>query len=265
MELTELEETSNINYKWSRFRLTENELESTIDVYLPRPQNTAMPWVILHPILKGDNVVARLMANYFATFHRWNIAILHRGEYPYEANTPDGFNFRLKDVFKQHQGLADWIKSYFTIHHHRIISIGTSMGGIAHSGSAAHLPYAGYISIVAGSDILDIVSTSNKDEFKKWREKQREQYGENYYDEYKDSLTHDISNLVERGDADKNMLNVIALFDRIVPTKTQKRLKRLYNAQAIYIPAGHKTTIMFFPILLPIMSVWSWWQLRKSK
>lgn len=257
-EIKSTETKKNLNYHWFRYGLENSDgLESTVDVYQPRPKRNDRKWIVLHPILTGDNEVTRVMANYFATVNRWNVAILHRGDYPFEANTPDGVNQALEAIFEQHKSLANWLERYYDLDPKKIISMGTSMGGIANAQSASQLPYAGYVSIVGGCDVLDIMSTSQMDTFKEWRARQKKNYGPNYYAIYKNVLTHDISDLHSDPDNSTNYLTVIALFDKIVPTKTQKRLKKLYNCRAIYTPTGHKYTAIALMFLLPVLSVWS--------
>ena len=252
----------------SKERFTENndsEYEEynevvTVDVYKPRLVKPGKRLTILHPILKGSNSVARIMANYFAIFHRRPCAIVHRGKYPFDGQTPDGFSAKLEayiyNYYLMEKALRD--NEYMNDDTH-VVSIGTSMGGIVNMMLATYDRYDRYISLIAGAPIVSVMKDSTISDFDDWYNKQvkiHEMDINDVHDWYLESVKLDPI-YKYKYIAPSKFYAITAFFDWVVPYKYQRSMVDKIGAQRnVIFPVGHYTIALVFPLVLLILSSW---------
>jgi Prolyl oligopeptidase family len=234
----------------------------TVDLYSVKRGN---PTVLLHPVLGGKNVLTKIFAKFF-TFFKWNAVIIHRARYPMEETTTEGFDEGIRNIVMNNLQAFEWMESEGIIDRDKTISIGASLGGITNAMLSSVLPIKGFICLVAGGSVPEVVTESKLNQIKNWKEsvlKRRNWNQETFKKEYLKTMKTDPILSVQQSDPSKVML-WIALFDHDVPTKYQFKLRRAFNKHPLtfYTPTGHVTIVLLLPIILPIMLIWSWWKIR---
>lgn len=235
---------------------TINYQNITIDEYITKSDKA----VIFYPILSGDNVVARLMANYVAIVHRMSAFIVHRPIYPYEANTPEKFNEIMRYAMERGEEIQNFIESKRYINKDRVVAIGTSMGAIINAGTVNTTNFKKYICIAGGAPVLDVMHNSSLEVFKKWFDEQIDKHDsmENTYDvveQYKDEVKHDPIIVADNFfNENKKVIFINCMFDQIVPSRFQMQLNESFGKFGIWLPCGHITLTLFAPIVLAIIS-----------
>jgi Prolyl oligopeptidase family len=234
----------------------------TIDLYSVKRGN---PTVLLHPVLGGKNILTKIFAKFFTMF-KWNAAIIHRARYPMEEETTQGFEDGVRNIVMNNVQAFEWLEEEGIIDRNKTVSIGASLGGITNAMLSSILPIKGFICIVAGGTIPEVVTDSKLDQIREWRDsvmKTRNISKDVFRKEYTKSMKTDPVLSVTQTDPKKVML-WIALFDRDVPTKYQFKLRSAFKKHPLtfYAPTGHATITLLLPIILPVMLIWSWWKIR---
>jgi len=234
----------------------------TVDLYSVKRGN---PTVLLHPVLGGKNVLTKIFAKFF-TFFKWNAVIVHRARYPMDAPTTEGFELGVKNIVMNNVQAFQWMEEKGMIDRDKTVSIGASLGGITNAMLSAVLPIKGFICLVAGGSVPEVVRHSKLDQIKDWRLSvmdEKEWNKGTFEQEYLKTMKTDPLLSVPHADPKKVML-WIALFDDDVPTKYQFKLRRAFKKSPLtfFVPTGHITIALLLPIILPVMLIWSWWKVR---
>ena len=227
--------------------------------------------LIVHPILGGKNIIAKLYAYFFMLFH-WNVIIIHRARYPMESDTAIGFELGVQNIIYNNLQAYDWLMYHKLIDPDYTISLGTSLGALTNSALSGILPIRGFICNVGGGNIIDVVKTSKQKRIRNWRKrimKINNWTVEEFYEKYLREMETDNLQFARRANS-KDVLLFGALFDKAVPTKTQFNLARAYKKKwyslyplRFWFPTGHVLFILMFPITMPISLVWAWWKTRR--
>lgn len=217
------------------------------------------PVVVLHPILAGSNTVARGMANYFTIVHRWNAVVISRFKYPFEADSPEGFERKLIDIIKNNQQAYKYLVEYFG--HDNFFSVGTSMGAMVNASLIPYIPYKGFVCVMGGGPIVEVMLKSNMSRFDDWLERQMPEYGENekeVKESYENVVVHDP---VKNADTSKShkVFMISAFFDKAVPRSTQAKLNKALRKWFVFpfrvwFPVGHYSMLIMLPVAMIMIS-----------
>jgi hypothetical protein len=231
----------------------------TIDVYYRKP---GRPMLLAHPVVGSKhNEVATLFAKLYCLLG-WNAVIVHRAHHPMEGKTPEEFELLLRNIiyndiqveqFLRHKGLMD---------PKRTISFGASLGGVSNALLTAVLPYKGFVCVVSGGSIAEVMARMDDPGVAKWRQERIEQLGYSGVEEFRQKYAEAIqTDTLKLANKKANVLMFSGLFDRIVPASTQRQLSWAFGMfnPCVWFPAGHLTIFLFLPIMVPIMVLWSWY------
>jgi len=231
----------------------------TIDVYY---RKAGKPMLIAHPVVGSKhNEVATLFAKLYCLLG-WNAVIVHRGRHPMEGKTPEEFEILLRKIiyndiqveqFLRHKGLMD---------PRRTISFGASLGGVSNALLTAVLPYKGFVCVVSGGSIAEVMARMDDPGVAKWREERIQELGysgvKEFQQKYSEAIQTDTLKLANKK---ANVMLFCGMFDSIVAASTQWQLSRAFGLlkPAIWFPAGHLSIFLFLPIMAPLMVLWSWY------
>lgn len=256
----------------------------TVDFIVPRADRIRKPAriVIAFQILGGDDIVSKIIAYYFA-LKGYPAIVVHRSkelfkirfkdetsgiEYPLDS-TLGQLNENIKNVGIIHRQAIDFAIWYLTTESQlpevdttSICAIGVSLGGITLSGISAVEPLiAKSVIVMGGGDVAEVLTTSRENSVK------RNVDGIcKHYNISRDDLKAEIRKHVTYGNlrtiytvaAEKGHIPswtyrmVVSMFDKDVPTETQRVLRRTLGCKAMYLPTGHYTAAPFLPLIL-------WW------
>lgn len=264
-EYRTVESKNGLFYRWSRYEL-ENQSDYNVGnekiiIDFFKSKRSGKPTVVLHPILAGGNHLMKVYAWYFAAVHGWNAAIIHRANYPFEANTAQGFENRLRDAVAMDIQAYDWMMHFDLLNPKKTVSVGASMGGILNTALVGVIPYKAFISIAGGAPIIDVIMSSEMDDLQQWTREKMDALDltrEQLRSRYDDAVESDPTNLLKDVNG-SNVLFVYAMFDKIVPSKYQKTLYKSFKKRPSvwYIPGGHYVTGVISILMLPLMYIWS--------
>jgi hypothetical protein len=231
----------------------------TIDVYVHKSNR---PMLITHPVVGSKhNEVAVLFAKLFCLLG-WNAVIVHRGRHPMEGKTPQEFETLLRKIiyndiqveqFLRHKGLMD---------PRRTISFGASLGGVSNALLTSVLPYKGFVCVVSGGPIAEVMARMDDPGVAKWRQERIRELGysgvEEFQQKYAEAIQTDTLKLANKK---ANVMLFSGMFDRIVPASTQRKLSLAFGRfkPCFWFPTGHLTIFLFLPIIVPLMAAWSYY------
>ncbi|MBD3670692.1 MAG: prolyl oligopeptidase family serine peptidase [Gammaproteobacteria bacterium] len=233
-----------------------------IDVYFRKP---GRPALIAHPVVGSKhNEVAELFAKTYCHLG-WNAVIVHRAQHPMEGRTPEEFEQLLRNIIYNDIQVEQYLTHKGLIQSERCISFGASLGGVSNALLTSVLPYKGFVCMVAGGPIAEVMARMDNPEVDEWRQARIRELGYSGVDEfeqrYLDVIETDSLRLANRR---ANVLMFNAMFDRIVRPKTQRKLSRAFGWRnpSFWFPAGHATIVLFLPVIIPLMWVWSLYTLH---
>jgi len=258
IELSEENITEKQGYtiKQISFPSTQNILDLehniTIDYYIPEnKKQEKSPVVVVLPVFGkkvGKNKVAEKFAEYVVQQGYYS-AIVHRQEQYKELTDFKDIDTILRQMILDNRQAIDWLETQKDIDTEKIGVIGISMGGFKASLLAAieNKRLDATVICLAGSKIWDILTFTRKNNFVKERRRIMEQEHLNPH-EFNSRLEQEIQcdpfYYAPYIDASKTLM-VISRFDRVVPTRQQKLLrKQIGNPKTIIIPAGHYTSFL---------------------
>lgn len=231
----------------------------TIDVYYHKP---GKPMLITHPVVGSKhNEVAELFARIYCLLG-WNAVIVHRGRHPMEGKTPEEFEILLRKIIYNEQQVKQFLVHRELMKPERTISFGASLGGVSNALLTAVMPYKGFVCVVSGGSIGEVMTRMDDPGVARWREERIQQLGysglEEFQQKYIEAIQTDTLKLANKK---ANVLLFNGMFDRIVPASTQGQLSRAFGwfNPAIWLPAGHLTVFLFLPFMVPLMVLWSWY------
>lgn len=231
----------------------------TLDIFTVRK---GAPTVILHPILGGDNVVAKLFADFFT--HKiigWNAVIQHRARYPFAYGSLEKIEDGMQNIIANSLQACQWLEHHKYIKPKRTISVGTSLGAISNALLTPQLPYAGFAHIMAGGNMPHILTKSEEGGVVKWRKKLLKETGMT-----RKELRRELEGIIKTDPVSQAAMtprNVkvrmfLSRFDKSIPYKDQRALLKAYNKTPVHtnIPSGHLSMALFIPYLLPEILRW---------
>lgn len=228
------------------FQVGEEEQPFELDIY---HVEKGRPTVIIHPILGGDNPVAEEFAWYFAEKAGWNAVIQHRARRPIDYGSLGLIEPGLEKIIVNGCQTFDWLEHHGHIERNKTFCLGTSMGGISTALMAPYLPARGFVLVMAGGNMPDILMTSDEKKLVKWRNDTQQQLGidaQALRQRLDDIIQTDPLKLAPQA-LDTNIRMFISLFDKTVPTRNQKALRKAFpvKPETSWLPSGHLTLAFF--------------------
>lgn len=260
-------------YEWERVELAndsqhkkEHNEKIVLDFYRSKrgkKKKNKRELYFFHPVLAGDNSLARFFSNYFTIFKKKDCCIIHRAPYPFESDSPKEFerimNLTIDNITQARDYIVDcgWKEN-------NIMAIGTSMGAIVFSSVVHKTNFGGYILIMGGAPIIDVICGSSMSRFNDWKKKQKEKgWGstkEKVCNHYREEVETDPIKLAPKTQ-DNDMLFITTSFDSVVPTRNQRGLVEVFSEKNHIdhwkLPAGHYTIILFLPLVLYLINDFS--------
>lgn len=236
-----------------------------LDVYL---RNPAKPMLIAHPVVGSKhNEIARFFAKAYCRIG-WNAAVVHRAHHPMEGKNPEEFELLLQNLIYNDLQVEDFLRRKGLMDPRRAISFGASLGGVTNALLTNPLPYKGFVCVVSGGCIAEIMARSNDRDIGNWRAERIRELGysgvEELEEKYRETIETDTLKLANRK---ANVLLFSALFDKVVPTRAQWQLYRAFgwDKPTFWFPSGHASIVLFVPLILPIMMLWTWYTVHLKR
>ena len=220
------------------------------------------PTLIVHPILGGNgNRIAHTIARFFVKYARWNVAVIHRARLPMLYGSLEAIESGFHNTITNNIQAFEWLEYHQLLDREKCVCMGVSMGGITTAMLSAVLPIKGFIPVMAGADIPEILSYSKEEGVNKWRNEQLEKYQitqHELHEKLKRIIKTDPLLLAPNADPSRVRL-FLSRYDRDVPTTNQKKLMQAFKSKpnTTWYPSGHKTILLFFPFLLYKAMRWS--------
>jgi dienelactone hydrolase len=200
------------------------------------------------PILGGPNDVIEFFAKYFAE-RGISTVIVHREEKYQEIENVEAINPAFQQMILDHRQVLDWIGQQPELDATRIGAFGISMGGIKAvliAGSDSRVKAT--VVALAGGDLADILVTSAEDGIQERVAElllKHNMTREELEREIRSELIFDPLDFAPAINP-KTTLQIITLFDKVVPTGNQLQLRKaLGNPQTIMLPTGHYGAILY--------------------
>lgn len=239
----------------SRYAIKKVEMGEKILIdYYELKEGGKHPLIIISPILGGDNALAKLFAEYFAS-HGFSCAIIHRSKWLVNAIKKteglEGFEEIFKEIVIYNRQAIDWLVQQEKVDRDNLGTFGISMGGIINSilaGIDKRLKC--HVITLAGGSIADILYSSNEPGIVAWRDRLRDKNNmteEEFHETLEKIIKTDpirVANFIDP----EHVLMFIAVFDRTVPKKYGRRLwKEMGKPEVIYLPFGHYSSSIAIP------------------
>jgi len=248
----------------------------TVDIIVPDEKYLRKPTrlVVSLQILGGKDPVSWIIAHYFALCG-YPALIVHRSKelfnLDFEGNTItqtlQQFDENLRNVSIIHRQAIDFAIGYLhddlnlsELDTTEVYAMGVSLGAITLSGLSVMEPkISKSVIVMGGCDVGEILTTSKEPSVKR----NVDALCQHYYIERAD-LRAEIRRIVKTDNAkllyamaatqgeipDWKYRMVVSLIDTQVPTRAQKKLRRLIGGKKLYIPTGHYTAAIFLPLIL---------------
>jgi hypothetical protein len=221
----------------------------TVDYYDTRTSSCEKkPLVLISPILGGDNSASKWFAEYYANNGMAN-AIVHRPEnrFPDESRYCESLEALLKQPVIDMRRVIDLFETFPEIDKNKIGSFGISMGAIRNA-TFAGIEERCRVNVFAmgGSDIPYILTNSSEEGVVEELNKAMKGIGaKNLLQELQTTIKTDPKYLAQFID-EENTLMYITLFDTVVPTRAQRRLRDSIGDPSVsYLLSGHYTALAF--------------------
>ena len=208
------------------------------------------PVVMVLPIYDGQPIVTRYFARYFAQRGWAAVAVAVDRD---RLRRMDGIEQAIRDTLVDYRRVLDWIESNPALDHEHIGVFGMSFGGIDAVMLAALDDRVGALVVgMAGGDLPYIAANTRYRPVHRAIDEMLEESGQSrlaFERSLDAAIVTDPLLLAPYVDAERVLL-VLARTDAIVPFDSQQELRlSLGNPEALYLPTGHRTSIVFFPKL----------------
>lgn len=267
---------------WHKIELPSvNREPVTVDIIVPAEKHLRKPTrlVVSLQILGGNDPVSWIIAHYFA-LRGYPSLVVHRSKELFKLDfeehdlkdTLQQFEDNLRNVAIIHRQAIDFAIWYIDavlkiaeFDPSEVYAVGVSLGGITLSALSIVEPrITKSVIIMGGGDAGDVLAKSKEPSVKRNVDSLCA-----YYKITREELRTQIKKIVktdnvkmiykaagESGEIESWRYRlVVSLFDTQVPTSCQKKLRKLLDCQAWYIPTGHYTAAVFLPMIL-------WWARR---
>lgn len=248
-------ETNDYVINRARFDSSTNVLgrehEIVIDYYQLKGKINC-PVIFLLPTLGGNNEIANKFARHFAS-NGYACLIVHRQEEYTDIWDFTELNPTFRQIVIDHRQVIDWVGTKPELDQNRIGVFGVSMGAIkatlvAASDDRIKVAVLG----LGGADIPSILANSKENGIVKRREEimARDNLSVAEFETLVRSQFDFDPSVFSAALTPQKTLQVVALFDNVVPTGNQLDLRRsIHYPRTIFIPTGHYSAILFLPLI----------------
>ncbi|MGA1794396.1 MAG: alpha/beta hydrolase family protein [bacterium] len=252
-----LEENSTYAIKRIDFKSAKSVFPGDHDIvihYYDIHGDDKRPVIMVLPILGGSYKITRNFAAYFSEHGYASVLVLRQKEHK-RLRHIDTIDTTLKQIVFDLMQVIDWIETQEDLDKSKIGVFGVSMGGIKSSLISAldDRIDASVIALAAG-DIPYLLTYSKEEGIVKEKNrflKERDLTPDTLYGRLRETITCDPMNYAEYIDA-KDVLMILALFDKIVPYAKGKELReRIGRPETIVLFSGHYTA---YPYIFYIKS-----------
>lgn len=211
----------------------------------------ATPVIVVLPILNGNIRVSRYFARYF-TDQGWAALVIDRDS----DLLRDGLDEPEQEIRRNltaYMRVLDWIDAHPELDAGAIGVFGISFGGMdAVMLAALDDRVEAVVAAMAGGDLAYLVTNTSYWSIARRVHKMLRRQGmsrETLQDQIGDMIDTDPLALAPYVDAEDVFL-IMTRTDQIVPFEAQQALRRrLGRPEALYLPTGHRTSVVYFPLV----------------
>jgi dienelactone hydrolase len=249
---TDRELRDRIHFDLRRVTLPSNvDAQSSIGFdYYDVSGSDRTPVIVLLPIFNGQPIVTRYFAKYFAN-QGWAAVVVDRGRDPLsDIDDPDA---AIRANLTEYRRVLDWIEQQPELDASRIGVFGISFGAMdAVMLSAVDDRVDALVAAMAGGDLAYVMLNTNYRRVARMVDGMLEDSGLTraaLYDELEQRVATDPLSLAPYVDAERVLL-ILTKTDAIVPFEAQEKLRESLGVpETLYLPTGHRPSIVFFPRL----------------
>ncbi|MBN1237887.1 MAG: hypothetical protein JXB36_05265 [Gammaproteobacteria bacterium] len=209
------------------------------------------PVIVLLPILNGNIRVSRYFARYF-TNHGWAALVIDRDSDLLREGLLEPEQ-EIRRNLTAYMRVLDWVDAHPELDGEALGLFGISFGGIdALMLAALDERVDAVVAAMAGGDLAYLVMNTSY-----WSVARRVHRMLRKEDMSRDSLRQQIEDMIDTDplalapyvDA-QDVFLVMTRTDMIVPFEAQQALRRrLGQPETLYLPTGHRTSVVYFPLL----------------
>jgi hypothetical protein len=244
------------------YRVRRIELESTVNVveshtivldyYEVESDEGPVPVVLVLPVMGGRDRLARHFASVFAR-RGMAAVIVNRQEGDKDTHDLDRLNAVFRQIVLDHRQALDWIERQPELAGGRTGLFGISAGGVK-GGLIYPLDprIDAAVLALAGGDLPHILTHSTEGNIARSRRRVLREQGighAQFHAALREGFRYDPLAYAPYADA-RNVLLVLACFDRVVPYASGLALRRaLGGPETVIIPTGHYGAMLYLPYL----------------
>jgi hypothetical protein len=208
------------------------------------------PVIVVLPIFNGQPIVTRYFAKYFAN-QGWAAVVADRGHDPLsDVDDPDAL---IRANLTEYRRVLDWIEQQPELDSSRIGLFGISFGAMdAVMLDAIDDRIDALVAAMAGGDLAYLMLNTSYRRVARKVDGMLEESGltrDDLYDSLEKRIPTDPLTLAPYVDAERVLL-IMTRGDDIVPFEAQEKLRESLGApETLYLPTGHRSSIVFFPKL----------------
>lgn len=234
------------------------------DVYYNKP---GRPTFIAHPVVGSkNNEIAKIFVKTFCLLG-WNGVIVHRTAHPLDSQNLEEFEALMANIVDNDLQVFQFLQHHKLITAEKSISMGASLGGVSNALLPSIIPYKGFICIVSGGPMPDVICKMEHSMATAWRERVMKNMGIDSVTKLQEEMEKVVkTDPVLLAKPDANTLFISAMFDKVVASSTQKKLRKAYKkgGPLNWYPSNHAGIALFLPIIIPIAVAWSLFTIRKA-
>jgi hypothetical protein len=206
------------------------------------------PVVIVLPIFNGQPIVTRYFARYFASQGWAALAVDRAGDPLDDMGRP---NEALRENLLEYRRVLDWVAEQPELDSDHIGMFGISFGAMdAVMVTALDPRVDALVAAMAGGDLTYLLMNTNYRPVSRTVNGMMEASGlsrEDLKETLDSTFTMDPLTLSRYVDAER-VLMIMTRRDAIVPFEAQEELlSSMGSPEALYLPTGHRTSIVYFP------------------
>jgi dienelactone hydrolase len=232
------------------FEFYEPQTETPTEIETGTGTEQRGPLVVLLPIFNGQLSITRYFARYFVN-RGWSAIVVDRDRDLLQEL--DHLNEAVRANIADYRRVLDWAEEQPQVDASRIGLFGISFGAMdAVMLMALDHRIKALVAAMAGGDFPDVVMSTAYRPVSRTVDEMLEDTGLTRAAlrmQFEQRLTTDPLRLAPYVDAE-HVLLILTRADSIVPFPAQEALRRrMGSPESLYLPTGHRTSVLFFPRL----------------